>query len=422
MSSFSMIRARVLLVLCCASGFLAGGAQAGNLVGGGSILPAIGYVGRESPPLSAPLPGSMLKALSTAYGIQSTYCLTGSGAGKAVFAGVMGANVQNPCANVPAGFGAATAGRPDLTQPSFAAAGTPISSADYANYVSNHLSGKPVQFPSIAGSIAIAFNKADATTSLNLTAAQVCAIFNGTVTRWSDLGFFSADPITVVYRKDNSGTTFALANFLAATCPGTALQHDRALESFEQATSLFFPSGLPSNWIGATGHADAIHAIQQTDGAIGYVPTASAMANLMNYATINGLDPEADFADLVTHRYVINAADVVYNNAIVGVDSTTGRPVRATISGAPSTSCMALVKPEAYATVPSGRYPIVSISYLLASSGGNGVDAANVRKLMWAPHDPVIWAATSKIGAGTGMAFLDLSAITQTQVNGCVVN
>jgi phosphate transport system substrate-binding protein len=139
-------------------------------------------------------------------------------------------------------------------------------------------------------------------------------------------------------------------------------------------------------------------------------------------ALVNGKSPNANLVDATFRKLTINSADVVYNNAISGVDSN-GRPVVSPISGAPSTNCIALVKPDSYATLPSSvsGYPIVAVSYLLGNSQGNGADATDVRNLLGAPYNSSVVAATKTIGAGKGLVFLN-APITQSQIDSCVIN
>ncbi|MFC4761680.1 substrate-binding domain-containing protein [Dyella koreensis] len=414
---------------------VASAANAGTtLVGGGATLPALGYGGDVTHRLIAPTSGSFLATFSAQTGNpQVSYCQTGSGAGKNILAGVSGTNVQNGCPDgpTPTGFGAATSGvnRSDLTQPNFAASDSPLSSTDYNNYVTNRSGSHPVQFPAVAGAIAIAFNKSDVP-SLNLTSLAVCKIFSGKITTWKAL---ASEPgvtgipsnvvdgtIKVAYRSDGSGTSFGFSNHLSASCAATGSQHFVTDQAFTNAVASYFPSGLPSAWSGQSGNPAVVNQVLATDGSIGYAEAANVQGAFGLFATVDSLDPVANFADPTTHKVTINSADVVYNQAITGVDAN-GRPTFAAISGAPSTQCIALVKPNAYATQPSGSYPIVAVSYLLGNTNNNGGDTANVRKLLGAPYNATITAATTTIGDGQGLAFLNTS-FTQSQIDGCIVN
>lgn len=429
------------LVVAMAS--VASAAYAGTtLVGGGATLPAIGYGGDASHRLIAPASNSFLGVFSAQTGNPVTsYCQTGSGAGKNILAGVSGTSVQNTCGpDFPStvtvtGFSAGdpSIGRSDLTQPNFVGADSPLSIGDYNNYLANRSSSKPVQFPAVAGAVAIAFNKAGVDT-LNVTDAALCKVFAGTITTWQALALESGvtgipgsvtGPINVVFRSDGSGTTFGFSNHLSAVCAGTASLHLVTDQAFSKVVSLYYPATnstnqIPSNWIGQSGNPAVVNKILNTDGAIGYAEAANVSGALGLFATVNGRDPQADFG---SSKVVINSTDVVYNQAINGANTTTGRPALADVSSPlPSTSCIALVKPDSYATQPSTSYPIVAVSYLLGNSNNNGAtDAANVRKLLNAPYNSAITgsAALTTIGPGTGLSFLNASF---SQIDSCIVN
>ena len=196
---------------------IAGSAHAGTLVGGGATLPSVGYVGGNA--ASANLQfygttGNYAIAAGSLFGVYATqtgnpgvsYCLTGDGAGKDVLAGgtirdnteVNTYGVQTNCAKntngVVNGFGAPAVSRTDLLQPSFAAADSPLTATDVSNYQTGHgsTSDWPTQFPVIAGAVGIGFNLTDSTgaqvtaSEVNFSSVQVCQIFSGTVTEWSD--------------------------------------------------------------------------------------------------------------------------------------------------------------------------------------------------------------------------------------------
>jgi phosphate transport system substrate-binding protein len=411
----------------------ASSAHAAIQVGGGATLPALGYVGNVTHRLnSAPTSTSLFGAYKSVFANSgASYCQTGSGAGKNILAGVSGTSVQNGCPDgsaTPTGFGATTVGRTTLTQPDFAASDSPLSTGDYNNYVANRGTSRPLQFPAVAGGIAVVYRNDKSTTKLNLSTAQVCGIFNGSITTWSALGqplpASGVDALQVVYRSDGSGTSFGLSNFLSANCPvAVGAPHFITDQSFSTAVSQFSLPG--ATWSGQSGNANVVNAIVNgtTDGFIGYAEAANALAVAGNMATVNSKSPTADLGDATNHQLAISSADVVYNNAISGVDSN-GRPIVSPISGAPSTSCIALVKPDSYATLSStvSGYPIVAVSYLLGNSQGNGTDAADVRNLLGAPYNASVIAATKTIGVNKGLVFLSGSPISQTQINGCVIN
>lgn len=391
-------------------------AHAATQVGGGATLPAIAYAGTAADRQLSPLAGSLLGEYTAAGNPAVSYCQTGSGTGKAVLAGV-GGNVQLACQVGVNGFGAPAVGRSDLAQPNFAGADSPLSVTDFNNYVSGHPTSFPVEFPAIAGAIAVAYNKAGVDT-LDLSEDQVCRIFSGRITDWSQISSASG-PIKVVYRSDGSGTTFGFSNHLSAVCAGSASQHFVTDQAFTTVVSKYFTTGgtlvLPSNWSGQSGNPAVAQAVVDNDGSIAYVEAANAGSLLSTYATIGGKDPFADFGNAALP---IASTSLLYRQAINGADPNTGRPLTTVISGAPNNQCIALVDPSAYAAPTSG-YPIVAVSYLLANSNNNGADTTAVKNLLWAPYNAAVKANVNTVGPTTGFAFLSTS-LTQAQVQGCV--
>jgi phosphate transport system substrate-binding protein len=307
-----------------------------------------------------------------------------------------------------------------------------------------------VQFPSVAGAISIAMNKTTANgvalgkTNTNFNDAQLCLIFSGAATDWSDSrlsGAFTlasgdsvSGPISVEYRSDGSGTTFAFSNHMSASCSATetASAHFVTSQTFWSSTStsstvmgVYFPGGLPSTWAGASGNPGVAAAIAATSGSIGYVETANAKVAALNYALVDSQDPEANFGST---KFVVSnsgtGANLLYNTVITGADATTGRPTTAQLSPLPSTSCIALVDPTSYAT-PSSGYPIMAVSYLLGNSEGNSTDLANTQALLGAPYNSTITGSRSltQFGVNTGLELLNTgTSITPTIVSGCLVN
>jgi phosphate transport system substrate-binding protein len=457
---------RTKLVAAALALAFAGVSHAQTQVGGGATLPSIGYVGANaatnlqvwgtsSDNSSDPIdPKSLFGAYEATTGNPNvSYCLTGSGAGKDILAGgdIGGTdyNVQNACtknaAGTVTGFGAGLTGvnRTDLTQPNFAAADSPLAFSDYQNYQANHGdSDYPTEFPAVAGAIAIAFNLTDdqgtKVTAANFSDTQLCEIFSGSVTNWSQVssaltltsGHTVNQPINVVYRSDGSGTTFSFSNHLTYACSGTASEHFVANQAFTSVVSLYEPT-VPSNWKGESGNAAVATEIQNESASIGYAETANALLTnpTISIAKVNSTSPTANFNSKLT----VTAADLAYNSVINGANATNGQAVVSTISSlvtgsntAPSTQCIALVQPSEYATpgnmVPTGSYPIVAVSYLLGNAQGNGSDQTNTQGLLEAPYNATIQAAATDIGGSTGLQFLTLAkgSFTAAQVGTCI--
>lgn len=216
--------------------------------------------------------------------------------------------------------------------------------------------GPPIQVPFLETAVALAVNvnglslhqaqPTGGTSRVQLSTADVCAIFSGTVTDWSStqqiagydasgnvttVGFdqdnnpnwlFSptptpfalhSQPITVIYRSDSAGVAGTFTSWLNKACApldnGTnhyaAIFHGRTntfANLFLQATGGALP--VPGNFIPVVGNkavAQAVGNTSSTAGAIGYVSPdytkrysalsfAPVTANIQNaYQRTNGL-------------------------------------------------------------------------------------------------------------------------------------
>ena len=433
-------------------------AQSSVIVGGGATLPAFGYGGDTTTRLQGPLhangsnaaTGSLLGeyAATQASPLSVSYCQTGSGDGKSVLNGNMTLtlNVNADCVAgiAPAGFGATSLGE-TLIQPHFVGSDSPLSSIDLTNYALGHSSGRPVQFPSVSGAIAVVFNKTarDNVTntsvplpSLNLTEAQVCRIFSGNIKTWNDAnlasaipsGFTVTGPIKIVYRSDGSGTSFALSNHLSKVCGSTAGTGGNGLatqfstkQSFLAAASFYLLSY--SALIPASGDPGMIAAIQDpaNDGSIGYAETTNALTSGVLFASVSTRAAPTVFIDPSTYGGTKLPVNVIYDQVIFGVNGF-GRPVLG--SSGLSTQCIGVVDPEDYAEPTTGDYPILAVSYFLANSTANGLDSGHVRGVLFSPYNTAVTNNVFTIGAFTGVSFLSINGLTPTQIqakiNGCI--
>ena len=78
--------------------------------------------------------------------------------------------------------------------------------------------GPFVQIPAVATSVVLPY-KHGAVADLNLTTEQICKIYSRQFTVWHQINAaYAFDPIKIIYREDNSGTTELLANYLRAGC------------------------------------------------------------------------------------------------------------------------------------------------------------------------------------------------------------
>jgi phosphate transport system substrate-binding protein len=151
--------------------------------------------------------------------------------------------------------------------------------------------GSPTwNLPMVVSPIAIAFN-VNGVTSLNLDGLTAAQIFNGQINMWNDgaiglqnLGVkLPNEPIHVVFRSDESGTTDNFQRYLDTSSRGT----------------WGFPAGRKFNGgvgEGAVGNDGAADKVKNTEGSITYLAWSFAQAKHLNAASVitsAGPDPVA---------------------------------------------------------------------------------------------------------------------------------
>ncbi|WP_017775088.1 substrate-binding domain-containing protein [Paraburkholderia kururiensis] len=226
---------------------------AGPLVqGGGSSLvaPTIGSVSQANTEIG-------LFGTSEA---TFTYYSVGSGAGQNGF-----------LSNAPSFFGSTVTGTVDFANSDAALSTAQITSYKAALGTTN---GPLIQIPYIVTPITIPVINAPAVTStttpqttpnqahsIALNDDDLCGIFSGKLTNWNLVtnpetgATYSLNaPIKVVYRADGSGTTELLTRHLAAVCTTANTANGVTfVDSLTFANTSAFPTGVPSNFVSATG-------------------------------------------------------------------------------------------------------------------------------------------------------------------------
>ena len=157
--------------------------------------------------------------------------------------------------------------------------------------------GSPAwNLPVVFGPIAITYNVKDLT-SLILDGPTAAKIFNGTITTWNDPAIralnagvaLPAEPIRVVFRTDDSGTTDNFQKYLDTASDDT----------WGKGAGKKFNGGVGE---GAEGNDGTAAAVKRTEGAISYNEWSFAQAQHLNMAKIitsAGPDPVAISADSV---------------------------------------------------------------------------------------------------------------------------
>ncbi|MBY4724848.1 MULTISPECIES: substrate-binding domain-containing protein [Burkholderia] len=226
---------------------------AGPLIqGGGSSLVA--------PTIGANSPASGEIGLYGTSNATFTYYSVGSGAGQNAFLN-----------NQPTFFGAGVTGTVNFANSDAALTTAQVTSYNASTIGAN--SGPLIQIPYIVTAITVPVVNGPAVTSANtpqttpgqahsiaLNDDDLCGIFSGKLTNWNQVtnpegGNYSLNaPIKVVYRADGSGTTELLTRHLAAVCttsntaPGV-----KFIDSLTFANTSAFPSGVPANFVAASG-------------------------------------------------------------------------------------------------------------------------------------------------------------------------
>ncbi|HEY3291498.1 MAG TPA: phosphate ABC transporter substrate-binding protein PstS [Anaerolineae bacterium] len=178
--------------------------------------------------------------------------------------------------------------------------------------------------PTVAGAEVLAYNVKGVTNSITLNSDVVAAIYLGKIEKWNDPAIAALNPnvtfpdttINVIHRSDGSGTTFIFTNFLSAVSadwksgPGAG-------------TAVDWPADKLKRGQGGKGNQGVAAAIQNTDGAIGYLELAYARNNNILFAkqinaagkTVEATIPStvaaikgAQFTDKLT-SLIVNAKD-----------------------------------------------------------------------------------------------------------------
>lgn len=143
------------------------------------------------------------------------------------------------------------------------------------------------QFPTVMGGVVPVVNLDGIQAGqIRLTGAVLADIFLGKIKKWNDPAIAAlnkgvplpAQDITVVHRSDGSGTTFLFTNYLAKVSP--SWKSDVGSDA-----SVAWPTGT-----GAKGNEGVANFVKQIKGAIGYVESAYAKQNKMNYAQLQNKD------------------------------------------------------------------------------------------------------------------------------------
>ena len=164
-------------------------------------------------------------------------------------------------------------------QTDFGGSDSPLAANEYA--AAQQRCGSPAwNLPVVFGPIAITYNVAGLN-SLNLDGATAAKIFNGAITTWNDPAIKALnggatlpdEPIHVVFRNDESGTTDNFQKYLDAAADG----------AWGRGAGKTFKGGVGE---GAKGNDGTSAAIKATEGSITYNEWSFAQAQKLNMAKI----------------------------------------------------------------------------------------------------------------------------------------
>ena len=241
-------------------------------------------------------------------------------------------------------------------QTDFAGSDSPLSEARGEYDRAAQRCGSPAwNLPMVFGPLAITYNL-DGVDGLALDGPTLGSIFNGTVATWDAPRIralnpgrqLPAEPIRVIFRSDESGTTDNFQQYLDAASGGT----------WEQGAGKAFAGGVGE---GARGNEGTSAAISTTPGSITY--------NEWSFARAQGLQ----IAEIIT------PADP--EPVALSLDSVSRSIEDVRISG--EGNDLVLDTDSLYAPSEPGAYPVVLVTYeIVCSSYGQSEVATAVKAFM----------------------------------------
>lgn len=219
---------------------------------------------------------------------------------------------QSEATNVKVNYagGGSGKGKTDLQTKTVDFAGTDslVKPEDMAKYQG----GAILYFPTVAAPITVSY-KLSGVDKLQLSPDTLAKIFSRQIKTWNDAAIktdnpgvsLPSTPIVVVHRADGSGTTNNFTHYLTLAAPST----------WTLGTGDTVP--WPSDTQAGTGNAGVAQAVNQTDGAIGYVDFSDAKAANLKFASIKNAagtfeQPTLDGASKAVAATTINS-DLTYS-------------------------------------------------------------------------------------------------------------
>ncbi len=218
--------------------------------------------------------------------------------------------------------------------------------------------GDVLHVPMTLAAIAIVYNVPGASDELKLAPDVLADLFLGTITRWNDPRIAALnpgetlrdEPVRIAYRKDGSGTTQVLTDYLSKVSPAFS-------QRVGTGQKVKFPTG-----IGESGNEGVAQVVQRTRGALGYVALAHARSFRLHTAAVKN-----------------RAGQFV----LPSLDSTTAAAASAA-ARMPADLRVSLVDAEG-----ESSYPIIGYSYVLVRKEAPDPEKrrAVASFLWWGLHD-----------------------------------
>jgi len=147
--------------------------------------------------------------------------------------------------------------------------------------------GPILHIPLTLGAVVPTYNVKGVQTGLKFDGDTLGKIYAGKITKWNDPALVELNPgttlpdqpIAVAHRSDGSGTTAVWTDFLTKESPTWVQALGGPDRSFGK--DIAWPVG-----IGGKGNEGVSGVINQTDGSIGYVELAYALAQNLNYGLV----------------------------------------------------------------------------------------------------------------------------------------
>ncbi|HDR9481001.1 TPA: substrate-binding domain-containing protein [Burkholderia aenigmatica] len=355
---------------------------AGPLIqGGGSSLVAPTIGASANPNVTPPVTASGELGLFGSSNASFTYFSVGSGAGQNAFLN-----------NQPTYLGAGVTGTVN-----FANSDAALTTAQVASYNASTIganSGPLIQIPYIVTAITVPVVNAPAVTSsvtpqttpgqahsIALNDDDLCGIFSGKLTNWNQVtnpegGFYSTNaPIKVIYRSDSSGTTELLTRHLAAVCTtGNTATGVKFVDSLTFANTTAFPSGVPGNFIGASGSGPIVN------GVVTGVRGSLASLSSAGVAAVAYLSPDYTNTFLASQSSVVTSSGALQLPVASLYNSTNGAYYAPTYANA--TTALGTIAAPSNPADPNAWVPVSGPNYAALANPKAGYPVSGTSQII----------------------------------------